>query len=267
VFIFSESKLTPVRLREDVVLWGLAHLGPSFRKNPLENFRVPDEKTHILLLHGSDMSNVPGGKATHAPFFPDDIRQAGFAFALLGHYHQGRISPEKKPILAYPGSPEPLALCSSGLHGAVVLEVDGSKVNIRAVPTATYRSVRKEVDVSDQTHLEAIARKIAGALEKEAGEKVLAQVSLVGTRHPDVNWDLNALRDALPQGFLHIYLEDRTLPGFPLEELREEKTVRGEFVRRLLAEMEEATGEQRELLQSALTAGLLAFEKKPVNQG
>ncbi len=267
VFIFSEPKLSPVPLSEDVVLWGLAHPEPSFRRKPLEKFQVPDDKTHILLLHGSDMSNVPGGKATHAPFYPEEIKKAGFAFALLGHYHQGRLSPEKAPFMAYPGSPEPLALCSSGLHGAVVLEIDGKKVTARPIPTATYRSVRKEVDVSDLTHREAVVRKIAEALEEEAGEKVLAQVTLVGARHPDLTWDVVALQEALPQNFLHIYLEDQTLPGFALDELREEKTVRGEFVRKLLTEIEEASGEQRELLQSALTFGLFAFEKKDVTQG
>ncbi len=267
VFIFQESELTPVLLTDGVVLWGLAHPEPSFRKKPLRKFQVPDDKTHILLLHGSDMSNVPGGKATHAPFYPEEIQQAGFAFALLGHYHQGRLSPEGAPFLAYPGSPEPLALCSAGLHGAIILEIEGKKVSARAVPTATYRSVRKEVDISELTHREAIVRKIAEALDGEAGEKVLAQVTLVGTRHPDVQWDVAALREALPKNFLHIYLEDQTLPGFALQDLREEKTVRGEFVRQMLAKMEEASGEQRELLRSALTFGLFAFEKKDVVKG
>ncbi len=264
VTIFSEPRLTPIPLSDDVVLWGLAHLGPSFRKNPLANFQVPNRKTHLLLLHGSDMSNVPGGKVTHAPFYPDDIRKAGFAFALLGHYHQGRLSPEKAPILAYPGSPEPLALCSAGLHGAVLLQIEKSRVQAKSVPTATYRSLRKEVDVSELTHLEAVAQKITEALKGEEGERVLVQVKLVGWRHPDVNWDPAALRERLPEVFLHIYLEDHTVPGFPLDDLRAEKTVRGEFVRRLLDEMEKAADEKRDLLQSALTFGLFAFEKKDV---
>ncbi|NOY77934.1 MAG: hypothetical protein GXO76_08710 [Calditrichaeota bacterium] len=264
VTIFPHPKLEPIPLSEDIVLWGLAHPSPSWREAPLKKFRVPDDRIHILLLHGSDMSSVPSNKVTHAPFVPEEIGRAGFSFALLGHYHQGRLSPEENPILAYPGSPEPLAFCESGLHGAVLLEIETGGLSARHISTSTYQSVQKNVAVSELSNRDAILAKIHEELREHAGPKVLARVILEGTRHPDVAWDLAVLRENLPENFLHVFLEDHTLPAFPLDELREEKTVRGEFVRRLLSEMESASDEQKTLIKDALTFGLLAFEKKEI---
>ncbi len=264
VTVFQHPKLEPIPLSEEVVLWGLAHPSPSWREKPLKKFKVPDNRIHILLLHGSDMSNVPSNKVTHAPFFPDEIKQAGFAFALLGHYHQGRLTPEENPILAYPGSPEPLAFCESGLHGAVLLEIESGAVSARHISTRTYRSVQKKINVSELTHRDAILAKIHDELQESAGPNILARVTLEGTRHPDVAWNMAALRENLPKNFLYVFLEDHTLPAFPLNELKEEKTVRGEFVRRLLSEMESAPDDQKNLLKDALTFGLLAFEKKEI---
>ena len=264
VTIFQHPKLEPYPLNEAVVLWGLAHPSPSWRGKPLDNFHVPDERIHILLLHGSDMSNVPAGKVTHAPFLPEQIRKAGFRFALLGHYHQGRLTPEGNPFMAYPGSPEPLAFGETGLHGAVLLEVTGSTVQAHPISTQTYQSVREQVDVSQLTNRDAVLTKIQEALEDKAGERVLAQVTLVGTRHPDVIWDMALFNENLPKNFLHIFLEDETLPAFPLEDLKEEKTVRGEFVRKLLDDIEKASDDQKEVFKDALTYGLFAFEKKEI---
>jgi len=264
VTIFQHPKLEPVSLSEEVVLWGLAHPSPSWREKPLKKFKVPDDRIHILLLHGSDMSNVPSGKVTHAPFFPEEITQAGFAFGLLGHYHQGRLTPEENPILAYPGSPEPLAFCESGLHGAVLLEIESGEVSAHHISTRTYQSVQKKINVSDLTHRDAILSKIREELLESAGPNVLARVILEGIRHPDVAWNMAVIRENLPQNFLYVFLEDHTLPAFPLNELREEKTVRGEFVRRLLSEMESAPDDQKNFLKDALTFGLLAFEKKEI---
>ena len=264
VTIFPHPKLEPILLSEEIVLWGLAHPSLSWREKPLKNFRVPDNRIHILLLHGSDMSNVPANKVTHAPFFPEEIRRAGFAFALLGHYHQGRLTPDENPILAYPGSPEPLAFCESGLHGAVLLEIETGTISARHISTSTYQSVYKKITVSELTNRDAILAKIHEELRENAGPNVLARVVLEGTRHPDVAWDMAVLRENLPENFLYVFLEDHTLPAFPLNELREEKTVRGEFVRRLLNEMESAPDDQKNLLKDALTFGLLAFEKKEI---
>lgn len=264
VKIFLHSRLEPASLSEDIALWGLAHPSPSWRGKPLENFKVPDDRVHILLLHGSDMSHVPGNKVTHAPFYPEEIQKAGFAFALLGHYHQGRFTPEENPILAYPGSPEPLALCEAGLHGAVLLDIENRTVSARHVSTQTYQSVHKKINVSDLTNRDAILQKISEELQENAGPKVLAKVTLEGTRHPDVAWDAAVFRENLPKNFLYIFLEDKTLPAFPLDELKEEKTVRGEFVRRILSEMDTASDDQKNILKDALTFGLLAFEKKEI---
>ena len=166
--------------------------------------------------------------------------------------------------MAYPGSPEPLAFGETGLHGAVLLEVTGSTVQAHPISTQTYQSVREQVDVSQLTNRDAVLTKIQEALEDKAGERVLAQVTLVGTRHPDVIWDMALFNENLPKNFLHIFLEDETLPAFPLEDLKEEKTVRGEFVRKLLDDIEKASDDQKEVFKDALTYGLFAFEKKEI---
>ncbi|GFP22010.1 hypothetical protein HKBW3S06_01236, partial [Candidatus Hakubella thermalkaliphila] len=63
--------------------------------------------------------------------------------------------------------------------------------------------------------------------------------------------------------FYYLGLEDhlQIFDSSFVERVKEEKTIRGLFVRKVLEELQKAQGRDREVLQKALTTGLQEFDR------
>lgn len=260
VFIFSEPELTPYKLGENITLWGAAHPSPSIRKNLVQNFKVPPTGIHLLLLHASDMSNVPKGKATHCPFYPEQLRETGINFALLGHYHQGRLA----PLYSYPGSPEPLGFDEEGRHCVLLLTINGEqlKPSLTPINRNLYRTV--ELDISEATTRDNIRDRIISLGDLSSA---FLRLILKGSLHPDVELDIDSLKESIRDNFRFINIINRTYPAYDLKELAQEPTVRGAFAKRMIQMMEQAKDRgERERIYNALIYGLQAFDQKEILQ-
>ncbi|HXA28181.1 MAG TPA: metallophosphoesterase, partial [Candidatus Angelobacter sp.] len=122
VHLFRSSVLEPVALCDGLTLWGLSHLDPAWRGDPLAMAPVGrDGGVHLALFHGAEMGSRPDGKSVHGPFSASSIAEVGFAVALSGHYHRRRLDHEAG--LVYPGSPEPLTFDEDGRRGPVLVEI------------------------------------------------------------------------------------------------------------------------------------------------
>lgn len=258
VTIFASPDLRPQRLACGVTVWGAAHDGPEVRRNLVRNFRVSGEGLHVLLFHGSDAHAVPEGKSAHAPFLPEDIAATGAAFALLGHYHRARIYGER-PLFAYPGTPEALDFAEDGEHCVLRLEIDETAVRPELVPFGQVQYVTHGIDVTEMV----TSDEIQGAILHHATAAIV-RIVLEGQLHPDVDLDLGTLYNACAEGFTFLDLVDRTYPGYDLEELAEESTTKGAFVRMLKSRAETASPDDRELIEAAVRYGLHAFDGREV---
>jgi DNA repair exonuclease SbcCD nuclease subunit len=258
VTIFTEPQFRAVALPCGVTVWGAGHDAPDLRTNLLEGFDVPSEGTHLLLFHGSDLHAVPEGKRAHCGFMPADVERTGAAFALLGHYHGARLYPADAPRFAYPGSPEALDFSEGGGHSVLKLEVDGETVRPELLPFGQVRYVTHRLDVSGLTSSDELRAGIAGLGDREA----LVRIVLEGELHPDVDLDVPALYNACAERFRFLDIIDRTQPGWDLEELAEESTTKGAFVRLMQARI--ASGADSEVAELALTLGLQAFDRREV---
>jgi DNA repair protein SbcD/Mre11 len=69
VVVFPSSALAPVALAEGLTLWGMSHLDPAWRGDPLAVDPVGgDGGVHLALFHGAEMGTRPEGKSVHGPF-------------------------------------------------------------------------------------------------------------------------------------------------------------------------------------------------------
>src|SRR5439155_19303032 len=100
--------------------WASGLIGDEDAEAPLRDFVRLDGGPHLLLLHASDMTQVPEGVTPHKPILPSQVEEAGFRHALLGHYHDARSSAS----VTYPGSPEPLGWSESGRHCTALVSLD-----------------------------------------------------------------------------------------------------------------------------------------------
>lgn len=265
VTIFGAPDWRPARLgskeqvasSKGVTVWSAGHDGPDLRQNLLDGFRAPREGVHVLLFHGSDLSCVPEGKRAHCGFRPEDVDRTGAAFALLGHYHGARVSPR----FAYPGSPEALDFSEEGEHFVLRLDVGADGVRPELLPFGEVRYATQRLDVSAATTSDDLRAGIAALGDLGA----IVRIILDGQLQPDVDLDVRALYNACAERFRFLDLVDRTEPAYAFDELAQESTTKGAFVRLMQSRIESATGAERDTAELALRVGLQSFESLRMN--
>jgi DNA repair protein SbcD/Mre11 len=252
VHIFEQSVLTPVELADGFTLWGAAHQAPANTPGFLNGFHVNRGGINVALFHGSQQGDLPfqgEGKVPHAPFRAAQISEAGLDHALLGHFHM----PKDAERYTYPGNPDPLAFGESGDRGAVLLDVDTAETITRQryrVATSTVTDLT--VDLSGATHSGQVETRVREAI---AGLSGVVRVTLAGEVGPDVDLRLQDMEslsapnlDALVVRLGRIYV------AYDWERLRDDPTVRGQFVRDVLDSAQLSEDQRRRVLVTGLRA-------------
>ena len=228
VHVFTKPNFEPVPLADGVTLWGAAHCAPANTPNFLEGFTTEGAGTHIALFHGSErswFSEQGEAKALHAAFDAEDIEQAGFHHAFLGHYHR----PKDAQSHTYPGNPDPLEFGETGERGAVIATVndDGSVERERRVVAASQVH-DLTLDVTGCESQQRIRDRLA---ERTQGLSGAARLTVKGDLDPGLDCSEPVLRDALGGSFDSAQIRIGDLrPGYDIESISQESTVRGQFV-------------------------------------
>ena len=252
VHIFREATLRPVPLGPGITLWGAAHCAPANTDNFLgAGFRAEGPGGHFALFHGAEHSWLTAqeeGKVPHAPFDAAEIPAAGLYHAFLGHYHR----PVDGAHHTYPGNPDPLQFGEDGERGAVVATItpDGLLERERHVVAVT-RVHDLTLDITGSTN----RQQIRDALRETSGDlDGLARLTLNGDIEPSLDLREDTIRDQLLERFEAVQIRTTGLHlAYDLEEIREEPTVKGQFVRDVL-EAALPEEEQRRILRMGLRA-------------
>jgi DNA repair exonuclease SbcCD nuclease subunit len=250
VRVFASQPLEPVTLADGLTLWGGGHRTPTGTPGFLDGFRVDRGGVHVALFHGSErdaLREQGENKVAHAPFSAADIPRVGLHHAFVGHYHVPRHAPHH----TYPGNPDPLAFGEEGERGAVLARVhpDGRvERETRVVSSTAVHDVT--IDLTGcQTGTEIVDR-VAAAL---AGRSGFARVTLRGELAPQVDVRTADLERAAPHLDAVLVRAGELRPGYDLEAVGAEPTVRGQFVRDVLA-ADLAAGARRRVLLAGLRA-------------
>ena len=272
VFIFREPKLSALNLSDDVQLWGAGYDSADFDRPLLNKFRVAQAKTAVLLVHGTEDSLRPQ-HAPHpagVPFAVGDVYRADLQLALSGHAHGMQLIPAVNPLVVYPGSPEPLGFDDDGEHRVLVAEWDTRRWNVEAVDLSQWQTYTCAVDVSEYEQQDDLVDHIRGLLRavRAEGKELVARVSLRGTASPSLVYDRAEMLDRLGGEFAALRIDDEVTVGYDVDSLKDELTIRGAFVRRMLAkqaEWQQADGTAAQpLFDKALRYGLNALEGRKV---
>ncbi len=253
VHVFSSDRLQPVPLGEGVTLWGAAHLAPANTDGFLDDFRVEGEGIHLALFHGSENAafrfEQDDRKQPHAPFDAADIEAAGLAHAFVGHFH----TPKLGPWHTYPGNPDPLTFGEEGERGAVLatLQPDGTVTReVRRVATTTVHDVA--LVLRDISHSDEVRAQAQDAL---AGLTGVVRLTVSGEIDPQVDLHRN-LFDGIGGHLEGCLVRFGTLNvAYDLAELREEISVRGQFIRDVEASDLDADAKRR-----VIVTGLRALD-------
>ena len=228
VHLFQEDVPRRVALNDSLWLWGAAHLGPANTGNFLEGFRVEGSGNHIALFHGAERSwfgEQDSGKQLHAAFEASEIEGAGLAHAFLGHYHRLKDA----EFHTYPGNPDPLAFGEDGIRGAVVATIgpDGRVASERHRVAVTEAHDLK-LDVTGLTTLQQILDRLE---EKASSLSGFVRLAVRGDLAPTIDVQKSDLRARLSNFEAVKIVFDDLRPTYDLASIRQESTVRGQFVR------------------------------------
>ena len=250
--VFAEPAWTWYALADDVTLYGFGH-APAEPGRPFAGARFDRPGVRLALVHGSDERRCPPGKRATAPFTLDEIRAAGATLALSGHYHGGYVESDAEgPRLAYPGSPEPIKFGERGTHGALVVTIAGTTVEVEAVPLARTRLIDVEVTLADAESEPAVLGAVERAL-REFGRDDYLRVRLQGTLAPQTRIDRALIVDRFSENLGALEVIDETVAA-DYAALAREPTVRGRAIADLLAMVDDGKPEARAALQAVVAA-------------
>ena len=259
VHIFGSMNWDSVTIAGGVTVWGVGHNSPAVRENLLRDLRLDRSPSTVALLHASDASSVPEEKAAHCPFEAEDAESCGAGFVLLGHYHGMRVWPTGSPRCGYPGSPEPLGFGEEGPHYVLLLTLgdDAPAVQSLQVNEVSYRTER--LDVAGMSTSDQVRAAITALAGDNPPAPEITRAVLEGQADPDLDLDVASLLAATAEHFRYLDIVDDTRPAFNFEELAEEATTRGAFVRQMRERIERAGDFDQQELENALLYGLQAF--------
>lgn len=252
VHVFTSDRLEPVTLADGFTIWGGAHRAPANTDGFLDGFHVKRSGIHVGLFHGSETNWLPSqeeGKIPHAPFREQQIAQSGLCHLLAGHYHVSLDS----ATLTYPGNPDPLTFGEQGKRGAVVADVagDGTFI-IQRHRVATYAVHDVEVDVTGAAYAGHITDAVVAAVTGLSG---VVRVTVSGEVSPDVDLRLQDIAALRPAGVDALVPRlGRVHAAYDVERLKQEPTVRGQFVNDVLADRSLGEDERRRILITGLRA-------------
>jgi DNA repair exonuclease SbcCD nuclease subunit len=220
--------------------------------------RTPEAGIHVAVVHAACRDRPDWTiKPEDLPFDRADLVGMGMDYVALGHYHNERVfeAPDGRVLAAYPGSVEGRDWTETGPRRALLVEWEGQAPGPTLRPIAVHSRLLEscELDVSGAASEDEVKERIRARCPRES----LWRIVLVGEpettlRPASIAADLGA-----HYGYVQVVDETTVVSSRRVAELCEERTVRGEFFRRLVAERERASDEgERRVADRALKLGL-----------
>jgi exonuclease SbcD len=245
---------------ETVQIYGVAY-DPSVSARPLRDFQPSGlADHHVAVLHAA-LQDSPNWKIrpTDLPITRAEIAASGLRYLALGHFHNFAEVREGRSVAVYPGTLEGKKFGENGGRSLVTATLSQSGVTIERAPwnARTLHEIAVDFQVGeirDEAQLEA-------RILAFAGDREIARVRLEGGS--EFVFEPERLTKRLAPRFFHVEVDDRTyvLNAALLARFRDEATVRGVFVRSMLARVERAPDPAaRETASLALRLGLAEFQ-------
>lgn len=243
VTVFETQDFSPVEIVDGVMIWGAAHTEAHRARSFLDGARADRPGTNIALFHAAEISGV-GRESLADPcaeFDENALERAGFDHALVGHYEL----PHFGVLHTYAGAPVAHRFGVRGQRGAVVVTIgrDGV-VDRELVPISSPDLQDIQVDLSGARSKSDVLRRVGDALNGSSGVVLLV---LAGRLAPDIavtRDDLVRLAST-PDS---VIVQWDVGVDLDVDQVSDEPTIRGQFVRDVMSGDLAEDRQQRALL-------------------
>ncbi|MHC1696066.1 MAG: exonuclease SbcCD subunit D [Eubacteriales bacterium] len=257
VHIFKTNELSCVELPElGVDVYGYAFMEGTQSFNPFAG-KHPQraDRLNILLGHGDTTS--PSSK--YCPITKQDLEFSGFDYIALGHSHDATgVLTVGRSFVSYPGCLEGHGFDEPGYKGAMCGTLDKGRCELTGVRFSKKRYESIELDVSSCASGEQLPELLKSAAKGFKDDTAL-RIVLTGRLHPDITVFTDELEQKLT-GLYFAQIIDNTIPDLDGSALRQDKTLRGVFFRRLEKQLASTDEEERRVAVMALRAGMNALK-------
>ncbi len=267
VHIFTKNELTCFTFEGlGARVYGAAFTDANMKSCPLDGKRAEDDgKINLLCVHG-DTTDPFSNKC---PMTASAILAFGADYTALGHIHNpaaANAALRAKGVAgAYCGCPQGRDFGECGVKGAYVVTVDETGASAEFVPFSgkVYKSITAELDGAE-TMEDVISEVRAAIAGEETDENTLLRVTLKGHASPDLVILCDEIEKACDSGLYSIEVTDETVPSLSAEELREDKSIRGEVFRLLSPKLESEDPAVRDEATAALRYALAALSGRAI---
>jgi DNA repair exonuclease SbcCD nuclease subunit len=259
ILLLSDDTDCPVSFEVDnetVHIYGIVR-GPHRREVPLDKMsRISADGVHIGVLHAAiqPTSGIDFSDTELSVTLPA-LAKTRLDYIALGHYHNFQEHRANGVTVVYPGTLEGRSFRETGDRYLVTATftsegpvVEKMRFNARTVHQETI-----DLDRIPCRDLKELCNRIESLADTDA------IVELIVSGDVEFSFDTAVVEETLADKFfcLKVVDETRVYCARWVEQFRDERTVRGIFVRKLIERIENAgTDEEKKLLDMALRLGL-----------
>lgn len=209
----------------------------------LERLILDENQVNIVMLHG--MVTEYGSKKQKEGFSLKTLRGRNIDYLALGHVHRYKMEKlDERGVWCYCGCLEGRGFDECGEKGYVELQVEDGKVNAGFVPFAERTLHEIPVDISGLYSQEEIQRAVQDSLD-HIPDKDLVKIVLTGEVSPEAEKDAQWIEKWLENEYYFLKVKDETRLLILPEDYQYDVSLKGEFVRLVLASrMSKAEKEQ-----------------------
>ncbi|MCF0138120.1 MAG: metallophosphoesterase [Oscillospiraceae bacterium] len=205
--------------------------------------RLDPDRLNLVLLHGQTGTS-PGEDTVALPL----LCGKGIDYLALGHIHSfdgGELGTDGR--WCYCGCLEGRGFDECGDKGFVLLDISGGLVDYSFIPFAKRRLHNIAVCITGLETVTELRDAMSSACEGiPSGD--LVKFTLTGTFTPDTQKDLSFLRRAFEDSFYFVRIKDESRLALPSEDYMNDVSLKGEFIRSVMAAELEASEKEHIIL-------------------
>lgn len=232
------------------------NLNRTYMPNNFDLLRFNPNQLNILCLHGQIANAFSPNVDYCVPL--NALANKGIDYVALGHIHNfasGFI--DNRAVYAYSGILEPRGFDECGEKGFIEIEVANGRLNYKFIPFSKRQFHSEEVNISNaETTNEVIS--LIGDVVRQFKSGDLVRVILCGDRKAGLDMDLHYIEKFLKEQFYFAMVVDATVAQIDYAKLSTDISLKGEFIRTVLAENGLSDMEKQKIIDlgiKALTRG------------
>lgn len=217
---------------------------------------LPKECFNIVMLHGQESEYKGKDQTEVIPL--RELKDRSIDYLALGHIHEhkeGRL--DARGIWCYSGCLEGRGFDECGEHGFVLLDIDweGQRCTRQFVPFAYRKLYTVSIDISGSRSLQDVINAVKNTLADASYEKE-SLIKIVLTGQIAMNCDISVewLKRQVEDAFYFVKIEDRSTFSIQYEEFILDPSLKGEFVRSVMADGTLSEVEKAEVIRYGIQA-------------